>query len=105
MFYVRALCLVAAFAAILVRSEVTPRSFSIEVTASVEPDGAGFTLSWPADPDATGYTVYWKSISTKAWRTGISLQGKATKFIQDQAVAGTAYEYQIVKSTKQGFKA
>jgi hypothetical protein len=105
MLYVRAVYFVAALVALSIRAEVTSRSFSVEVTALVQPSRAEIALSWPQDPDATGYTVSRKLLSSASWGPGISLPGQATGFTQSRIGVGSAFEYQIIKTNKQGFQA
>jgi hypothetical protein len=105
MFCVRVVYFVAALVALSIRAEITPRSFSVEVTAPVRSSRAEITLSWPFDPAATGYTISRKLLSSTSWDAGVSLPGQATSFTQSRVAVGSAFEYQVIKTNKQGFKA
>src|SRR5437764_1379380 len=87
------------------RADITPRSFSVEVTATAQRSGAGFNLNWLLDPDATGYLISRKSASASAWGPSFSLPGDAAAFASGHLSSGDSYEYQIIKTTRQGFKA
>ena len=77
--------------------------FSVQVSATVQAAPAQITLSWPQDqymlPNT--YTVYRKAPEASSWGTGTTLPGTATSYVDTNVVAGTAFEYQVVKATSQ----
>src|SRR6185369_447981 len=77
--------------------------FSVQVSASVQASPARITLTWPQDQYTlpSNYTVYRKAPGATSWGTGTVLPGTVTSNVDDSAVAGTPYEYQIVKVTSQ----
>ncbi len=90
-------------AAFPVGADTDPRLYAVEVSASVQSSPAQINLSWPADANATGYTVYRKSISDTSWSSGISLAGNSTTFNDANVSVGSAFEYQIRKTTTIGY--
>ncbi len=46
-------------------------------------------------------TRYRKAPEATSWGTGTTLPGTATNYLDNNVVAGTAYEYQVVKATSQ----
>ncbi|MEW6160222.1 MAG: fibronectin type III domain-containing protein [Verrucomicrobiota bacterium] len=85
------------------RAEADPRLYAVEVSATIQTSPAQITLNWPARADATRYTVYRKSFTDASWGPGVDLPGSATSY-NDQAVAvGGTYEYQVRKTTNDGY--
>jgi hypothetical protein len=77
--------------------------FSVQVSAKVQAKPAKITLAWPQDTCTLPacYTVFRKPPGAMSWGTGTRLPGTATSFADTNIAPGTAYEYQIVKSTAQ----
>ncbi|MEW6157142.1 MAG: fibronectin type III domain-containing protein [Verrucomicrobiota bacterium] len=82
----------------------TPKQYAVEASATVQASPAQIRLTWPADGNATGYTVSRKAPSASAWSTLGSLPGNATGYTDSSVTAGTAYEYQISKTTSPGYR-
>src|SRR3954471_16268164 len=77
--------------------------YSVQVSANVQTSPAQITLSWPQDTTTTpnSYTVYRKSVDGTSWGSGTTLSGATTSYVDSNVTVGSAYEYQIVKSTSQ----
>jgi fibronectin type 3 domain-containing protein len=86
------------------RAETDPKFYAVEVSANIQITPAQITLVWPADPRATSYKIYRKSLSASSWTPVTSLQGNATSFADNSVSVGSAYEYQITKSTSYGYQ-
>jgi len=71
--------------------------YAVQVSATVQTSPARITLSWPAGSDATGYTVTRRLVTDTTWGTGVS-NGTNTTYVDSTVVAGTRYEYRVVKS-------
>jgi len=103
----RAICVVAALVCFTLslqpgRADST-WEFSVQASASVQTNPAQITLSWPQDTyvQPRSYQVFRKSPGSTSWGKGTTLPGIATNYTDTQVSRGTAYEYQIVKSTPQ----
>ena len=59
------------------------------------------TLSWPQDSQTTpnNYAIYRKGPYDSSWGSIANLPGTATSYVDSNVSVGTAYEYQVVKST------
>jgi hypothetical protein len=79
----------------------TAREYSVQVSASVEASPPRITLSWPRDSfaPALNFSVSRKAPADKEWGAAITLPGDATKYVDGNVCVGTAYEYQVVKTT------
>jgi hypothetical protein len=74
--------------------------YAVRVSATVQTNPAQIALSWPADTSATGYTLCRKGRDNTSWGTSLAaLAGSATNFSDSNVAVGSAYEYQIRKST------
>src|SRR5260221_8207356 len=75
-------------------------NYAVEASATVQSAPPQITLSWPQDTTAVpnSYTVYRKAPGATSWGSGTALPGSATSYLDTGVAAGTAYEYQIVKS-------
>jgi hypothetical protein len=77
--------------------------YSVQVSATVSASPAQISLSWPQDQYMVpnSYTLYRKAPGATSWGTGTTLSGTTTSYVDSSVSVGTAYEYQIVKSTSQ----
>src|SRR5436190_4427231 len=77
--------------------------YSVQVSATAQTSPAQIKLAWPQDIVLTpnSYTVYRKAVGATSWGAGTILPGTATSYTDSSVTSGTAYEYQIVKSTSQ----
>jgi hypothetical protein len=77
--------------------------FSVQLSATVQAAPSRITLTWPQDEYMlpNSYTVYRKLPEATSWGTGTTLPGTSTSYVDANVVVGTAYEYQVVKSTSQ----
>lgn len=75
--------------------------FSVQVSANVQESPALITLTWPQDTymAPNSYTIYRKAPGATSWGTGTTLPGTSTSYTDSNVSVGTAYEYQVVKST------
>ena len=75
--------------------------FSVQVSATVQESPARVTLAWPQDSYMmpNSYTIYRKAPGATSWGTGTTLPGTTTTYTDSSVSVGTAYEYQVVKST------
>jgi hypothetical protein len=80
-------------------SEIPPRVYSVELTASVEVSPPRISLSWRADPEATSYSIFRKLPDELTWGPGASLPADATNYVDSSVQIGTVYQYQVVKGT------
>jgi hypothetical protein len=77
--------------------------FSVQLSAAVQSSPAQITLTWPQDSYLlpNNYTVYRKAPGSDSWGSGVSLPGIATNYVDNSVSVGSAYEYQVVKTTSQ----
>ena len=77
--------------------------YSVQVSATVQAAPAQITLRWPQDQYMlpNSYTVYRKAPGDTSWGKGVNLAGSATSYTDSNVTVGTAYEYQVVKTTSQ----
>lgn len=73
----------------------------MQISASVQDSPTQITLQWPQDSlmIPIAYTVHRKAPGATDWGSGAPLPGETTRFVDTNVVAGTAYEYQVVKTT------
>ncbi len=97
--------LLAAIALFTISSTraVDPRSYAVELKASVQAAPPQITLTWTPDTNATGYSIYRKAPTAGNWIPVTSVSA-ATLTWTDVAVAnGGSYEYAVVKTTSAGY--
>jgi hypothetical protein len=91
-------CALGGFKTIVVGQSVL--DYAVRVSATVQTNPAQIALSWPADTRATGYAVYRKGRDDTSWGSAVTtLAGSASSYTDANVVVGSAYEYQIRKST------
>src|SRR5712691_7949751 len=75
--------------------------FCVQVSATVQVAPAQIVLNWPQDTytQPASYTVFRKAPGPSSWGTGTTLPGTTTNYTDTNVTAGTAYEYQIIKTT------
>ncbi len=75
--------------------------YAVQVEATVQSSPARITLRWVQDTTSvpTSYTVSRKAPTATNWGNATTLPGSATSFTDTAVVVGTAYEYQIVRTT------
>jgi len=83
------------------RAHEITSEYSVQVSAKVRTSPPQIILHWPQDgaTTPTGYRVYRKSAAETSWGTGVSLPGTSTTHADTAVTVGTAYEYQVVRST------
>ncbi len=77
--------------------------YSVQVTAQVTAQPAPrITLQWEPDSQgsATGYIIYRKTPGENVWGPGRKLASTATSFTDGTVEVGLAYEYRVVKLTR-----
>jgi hypothetical protein len=75
-------------------------NYAVEINAAVQASPAQITLGWKQDTSGTpiSYAVYRKAPTGTIWSSPLAtLPGSSTSFTDANVVAGTVYEYQIVK--------
>jgi len=76
----------------------SPADYAVQVSASVSTSPAKITLSWPSF-GASSYKIYRKNFGGTSWGSVVaSLSGSATSWTDSGVSAGSAYEYQVVRS-------
>ena len=72
---------------------------SVILEASVQNDPPLIVLNWVADTANGGYTIWRKALTDQAWGDSLAiLSSTATSWTDTAVVAGTGYEYQVLKS-------
>src|SRR5688572_18796196 len=73
--------------------------YSVQVSARVQASPPAITLTWPQDTNGTpaSYAISRKAPEAAAWENPTTLSGGATSYTDSNVVAGTAYEYRVVK--------
>ncbi len=72
---------------------------SVILEASVQQDPPLIVLNWVADTANGGYTIWRKALTDQAWGDSLAiLSSTATSWTDTAVVAGTGYEYQVLKS-------
>jgi hypothetical protein len=98
----RALVCFAVLAAVFRASGADDKTkeYAVQVSATVQTQPAQITLQWPQDTAATPdyYIIYRKAPGDTQWGASTRLSGSATSFTDANVTAGSAYEYQIVKT-------
>src|SRR5688500_16081231 len=91
---------VTALTALTTKAVEPTWEYSVQVSASVQASPPKVTLTWPQDTLGTpsGYTVYRKAAGATSWGSAVALSGATTSYSDTSVVAGTPYEYQIVKA-------
>ncbi len=84
----------------VVRAVENTWDYSVQVSSSVQMSPASITLTWPQDTNGTpqSYTIFSKAPATSSWGAGTALPGSATSYSDTNVLAGSAYEYRIVKA-------
>lgn len=75
-------------------------NYAVEVAATVQASPAQIVLAWKQDTNGapTNYVVFRKSPAATSWGSALAtLPGSSVGFTDTGVVAGTVYEYQIVK--------
>ena len=94
---------VVALALTLVSSRAAQPAwdYAVQVEATVQSSPPQITLRWLQDTATAplGYTVSRKSPADPAWGAAITLAGTTTTFADSNVTIGTAYDYQVVKTT------
>lgn len=83
--------------------EISQRLYAVEVSAIVQTAPPLITLQWPVDTNATLYTLSRKRINETNWTPLTALGGTATQFQDPNVSVGSAFEYQILKTTSRGY--
>lgn len=69
------------------------------LSASVSESPAGIKLVWSADPSAQKYDVYRKTKNATVWGDAIAtVMSPTTTYIDTTALAGSIFEYRVVKT-------
>ena len=93
-----------SFIAAPVSKADTTWNYAVQISATVQSAPPQITLTWPQDDyGAIRYTVYRKARGATSWGTGTVLDGATTLYTDTSVVAGTTYEYQIVKDSAVGY--
>lgn len=99
-----ALTLLASALPQTLRAEISPKYYTVQLSASVQSAPPQITLEWPADANATGYTVARKAPESSSWTTVATLPGSATSWADASIALGARYEYSVSKSSSLGVK-
>ena len=81
-------------------------NYAVEINAAGQASPAQITLGWKQDTNGTtaSYAVYRKPPTATSWGNPLAtLPGSSVSFTDASVVAGTVYEYQIVKDAP-GYK-
>jgi hypothetical protein len=92
--------IVLACSSPVLRGEPTEK-YAVLVTGVVQETPPKITLNWEQDEDLNAnpsYTIYRKAASDTSWGAGTNL-GNVLTFADTSVTVGSAYEYQIVKTT------
>jgi len=78
--------------------------YSVRVSATLQKSPASITLHWPKDSSAvTGFTIYKKLKTDPTFKTLLAtLAGTDTVYTDKNVTVGAYYEYEIVKTIKNG---
>lgn len=81
--------------------------YAVQVSAAVTVQPARISLTWVADADAepVSYSIFRKVAGASEWGEAIRVSGNATRFVDRDVAVGCAYEYQVVKNTRAGYRA
>ncbi|MDO8540955.1 MAG: fibronectin type III domain-containing protein [Opitutaceae bacterium] len=94
------------FAMGVLRAVDSTWNYAVEITAAGQVSPAQIALVWKQDTNGTpaSYAVYRKPPTATNWGSPITtLPGSSTSFADTNVVAGTIYEYQVVKNAP-GYK-
>jgi hypothetical protein len=86
-----------------VDAQFVAKDYSVPANARVQTSPPSIELVWPAHASATEYIVSRKPLEGASWQQMGTLPGDATNFIDTGVLIGSAYEYQLVKQTSQGY--
>ncbi len=75
---------------------------SVQVSATVESAPDRIVLTWPQDTNAvpSAYTIFRKAPNGTSWGMGTTLSGQTTSYIDSDVSSGRAYEYRIIKNSR-----
>jgi hypothetical protein len=99
-------------AAIVLLSAIMPRKsdaddtfvYAVQISAIAQRSPPTITLRWQPDPyGANSYTIYRKTRDATQWGSPIPLSRSTTTYVDTTVVAGSAYEYQIIKEGVLGY--
>jgi hypothetical protein len=79
--------------------------FAVQITALIQQSPPAITLTWEPDMyGATGYTISRKAKTDTSWGNPIAvLSGSISNYTDFNVQAGSAYEYQIYKTSVMGY--
>lgn len=79
--------------------------YAVQISATVQLQPAQITLSWEPDQyGANSYTIYRKTKTASSWGSPIAvLAGSVSNYTDANVVAGSTYEYQIIKAATLGY--
>lgn len=80
----------------------TTSEYSVQLSATTQTAPPGLLLSWPQDRCTLpiDYAIYRKAPESTLWGRPIVLPGTATGYLDTNISIGTAYEYEVVKTTR-----
>ena len=78
----------------------TPADYAVQLSAAIQRSPPAIRLNWLPSDDAIRYTIYRKMPDDRSWGAGIPLDALAKEFVDNAVLAGTEYEYGVVKATQ-----
>ena len=93
--------IIASFLFVVTRQiqAVSVADYAVQVSGVIETNPLRITLSWPPESGATGYYLYRKSRDATSWGGAVTLGPNATNCTDATVVAGSTYEYRVIKTT------
>src|SRR5436305_4244020 len=79
----------------------TTSEYSVQLSVTTQTAPPGLRLSWPPDRSTQpiDYAIYRKAPESAFWGRPTVLPGTSTGYLDTNISIGTAYEYEVVKTT------
>jgi hypothetical protein len=83
------------FIAAQVHAQLNGKSYSVQLSATIQESPAQITLHWANDANDSAYTVLRRLSITDNWNVVSNLPGTANGYTDTKVSVGTAYEYAV----------
>lgn len=89
--------LVLLFIAIQVHAQLNGKSFSVQLSATVQESPAQITLHWPNDVNDSAYRIGRRLSINDPWTVLSTLPGSTNSYTDTKVSVGTPYEYIVIR--------
>jgi hypothetical protein len=85
----------------IARAQTQAFEDTVQVEATVQESPAQITLHWVRDPAAQSYAIFRRELGQVTW-VKVSTVTSDTFYLDSKVRVGTAYEYRLLETAKQG---